>query len=100
MKKKVYMAFSTDILHSGHLNILEKDSQLGELTVGVLSDEAIASYKKYPLMNLEQRMKIISSLKMVDNVVVQRDLDYTENLRKLKPDYVVHGDDYEEFNNI
>jgi len=96
MKKKVYMAFSTDILHSGHLNILEKASQLGELTVGVLSDEAIASYKRYPLMNLEQRMKIISSLKMVDNVVVQRDLDYTENLRKLKPDYVVHGDDWRE----
>ena len=90
------MAFSTDILHSGHLNILEKASQLGELTVGVLSDEAIASYKRYPLMNLEQRMKIISSLKMVDNVVVQRDLDYTENLRKLKPDYVVHGDDWRE----
>ncbi len=96
MKKKVYMAFSADILHSGHLNILEKASQLGEITVGVLSDEAIASYKRFPLMSLEQRMNIISNLKLVDNVVVQKDLDYTENLRKLKPDYVVHGDDWRE----
>ncbi|AEV29367.1 phosphoenolpyruvate phosphomutase [Sphaerochaeta pleomorpha str. Grapes] len=92
--KKVYVAMSADIIHVGHVNLLNKASELGELYVGVLTDEAIAEYKRYPLMPLEQRMGIIGSLKGVDHVLVQETLDYEKNLREVKPDYVVHGDDW------
>lgn len=93
-KKTVYVAMSADIIHNGHVNLIKKASQLGELTVGVLTDEAIASYKRYPLMHLEERMEILGNLNGVSHVVPQLTLDYEENLRKLKPDFVVHGDDW------
>lgn len=92
--KKVYVAMSADIIHVGHINIIKKAAELGELYVGVLSDEAIAEYKRYPLMNCAERMSIIGSLQGVSHVLVQSSLDYEENLRLLKPDYVVHGDDW------
>ncbi len=94
MKKKVYACFSTDVIHCGHLNIIKKASELGELTVGVLADEAIASYKRYPLISLESRMEMFRNLRGVSNVVVQESLDYTRILSELKPDYVVHGDEW------
>ncbi len=93
-KKTVYVATSADIIHNGHINLIKKAAQLGELTVGVLTDEAIASYKRYPLMHLEERMEILGNLNGVSHVVPQLTLDYEENLRKLKPDFVVHGDDW------
>lgn len=93
-KKTVYVAMSADIIHNGHINLIKKAAQLGELTVGVLTDEAIASYKRYPLMHLEERMEILGNLNGVSHVVPQLTLDYEENLRKLKPDFVVHGDDW------
>ena len=92
--KSVYICFSTDILHNGHLNILKKAEQLGEVTVGILTDEAIASYKHYPLLPLEERKTMFESLKGVHRVVVQESLDYTDILHQLKPDIVVHGDDW------
>ncbi len=92
--KKVYVAMSADIIHLGHINILKKAKALGEVYVGVLTDGAIAEYKRYPLMPLEQRMAIIGSIEYVDHAVVQTSLDYEENLRSIKPDYVVHGDDW------
>lgn len=92
--RKVYVAMSADIIHVGHINILEKAKALGEVYVGVLTDEAIAEYKRYPLMPLEQRMGIIGSIQYVDHVVVQTSLDYEENLRSIRPEYVVHGDDW------
>ena len=92
--KKVYVAMSADIIHVGHVNLLTKAALLGELHVGVLTDEAIAEYKRYPLMPLEQRMSIIGSLKGVSHVLVQNSLSYEENLRLLRPDYVVHGDEW------
>ena len=93
--KQVYICFSTDIIHNGHLNILKKAAALGEVTVGLLTDEVIASYKHYPLIPLEERMEMFQSLKGVSRVVIQPSLDYTETLRQLKPDYVVHGDDWQ-----
>ncbi len=93
-KKTVYVAMSADIIHNGHINLIKKAAQLGELTVGVLTDEAIASYKRYPLMHLEERMEILGNLNGVSHVVPQLTLDYEDNLRKLKPDFVVHGDDW------
>ena len=92
--KHVYICFSTDIIHNGHLAILKKAAALGEVTVGLLTDEAVASYKHYPLIPLEERIQMFESLKGVSRVVVQESLDYTDILRRLKPDVVVHGDDW------
>lgn len=92
--KKVYLGMSADILHKGHINIINEGAKLGEVTVGVLTDSAIASYKRIPYMKFEDRCTIIKSLKGVKNVVAQESLDYSDNLNKLKPDFVVHGDDW------
>ena len=96
MKKKVYIGMSADIVHPGHLNIISEGSALGEITVGVLTDEAIASYKRLPYLNYEQRKLIIKSIKNVHKVIPQKTLDYTSNLLLEKPDFVVHGDDWKE----
>lgn len=95
-KKTVYVGMSADMIHPGHLNIIREACKLGSVTVGVLTDAAIASYKRLPYLNYEQRAEIVSSLKGVDRVVPQTTLDYVPNLRELKPDFVVHGDDWKE----
>lgn len=92
--KTVYIAMSTDVIRSGHINIIEQASSYGRLTVGVLTDEAIALYKRPPMLALEERMQIIRQFKQVYEVVPQFTLDYTDNLQALKPDFVVHGDDW------
>ncbi|MBN2404567.1 MAG: phosphoenolpyruvate mutase [Coriobacteriia bacterium] len=92
--KKVYVAISADLVHPGHLNIIKTARELGVLTIGLLTDRAIASYKRVPFLSFEERMEIVSNIKGVAEVVPQESLDYTENLLKLKPDYVVHGDDW------
>lgn len=92
--KKVYVGMSADLIHSGHVNILVEASKLGSVTVGLLTDEAIASYKRLPILSFEQREAVISNIKGVDKLVRQDTLDYVSNLEQLKPDYVVHGDDW------
>ena len=92
--KKVYIGMSADIVHPGHLNILLEGSRLGRVIVGVLTDEAIVSYKRLPYLSFNQRKQIIQSIKYVDEVIAQKTLDYTDNLYSIKPDYVVHGDDW------
>ena len=92
--KKVYIAMSADIIHNGHINIVEEGAKYGEVIIGVLTDEAIASYKKAPILNYEIRKKNFNSIKNVSKVVKQETLDYTQNLEALKPDYVLHGDDW------
>ncbi|MDI9476261.1 MAG: phosphoenolpyruvate mutase [Natronincolaceae bacterium] len=92
--KTVYLAMSADIIHNGHINIIKKASKLGEVTVGVLEDSAIASYKRVPLLSYKDRKFIVENIKGVEKVIPQRTLDYEENLLLLKPDYVVHGDDW------
>lgn len=94
--KKVYVGMSADLIHPGHLNILKVASELGQVTVGVLTDSAIASYKRLPYMNYEQRAEVVSNLKTVFEVIPQLTLDYSENLKALKPDFVVHGDDWKD----
>ena len=94
--KRVYVAMSADIIHPGHLNIVKEAAKLGEVTVGVLTDAAIASYKRLPYMNYEQRAAVVRALKGVAEVIPQEQLDYIPNLLKLKPDYVVHGSDWRE----
>lgn len=95
MSKKVYIAMSADVIHHGHINIIEKGAEYGEVIIGLLTDKAIASYKRVPLLDYEERKKIFENLKNVSQVVKQETLDYTENLRKIKPDYVLHGDDWQ-----
>jgi len=93
-RKTVYVGMSADLIHHGHLNIINKGRELGYVIVGLLTDEAIASYKRLPLIPYEQRKIIVENIKGVDEVVSQETLDYVPNLRKIKPDYVVHGDDW------
>lgn len=95
-EKIAYVGMSADIIHPGHLNILAEAAKLGEVVVGLLTDEAIASYKRLPFMSYEERKKVVLSLRLVARVVPQTTLDYTENLRLLRPDFVVHGDDWKE----
>lgn len=94
--RTVYMCFSTDMLHSGHISIIKKAAKWGKLIIGVLTDKAIASYKRFPLMPYEERKALFESIKGVYKVIEQKDLSYKENLLKLKPTYVVHGDDWKE----
>ena len=96
MNKKVYVGMSADLLHPGHINIIDEAAKLGDLTVGVLTDTAIASYKRLPFMTYEQRKKVVENIKGVSKVVAQETLDYRDNLNALKPDIVVHGDDWKE----
>lgn len=92
--KKVYLCMSTDIIQTGHINVIEKAAELGEVTVGVLCDECVAMYEKYPILPMEERMRIIRNIKGVSQVVVQDDIYYDRNLRALKPDIVIHGDNW------
>ena len=92
----VYMCFSTDMIHSGHIAIIKKAAKLGKLIIGVLSDEAVASFKRYPLLPFEERKTLVENINGVSAVIEQKQLSYAENIRLLKPTYVVHGDDWRE----
>lgn len=93
-KRTVYMSFSTDMIHSGHISIIRKAEKLGKLIIGVLSDEAVASYKRFPLMPFDERKTMFENIAGVHMVVEQKRLSYKENLEKYQPTYVVHGDDW------
>jgi len=93
-KKQVYVPMAIDILHDGHINIIEIARKLGDVTIGLLTDEAIISYKRLPLFEFEQRKKIAENIKGVKSIVVQDVYDYEPILKKIKPDYLVHGDDW------
>ena len=92
--KIVYIGMSVDLVHNGHLNIINEGRKLGKVTIGLLTDEAIASYKRLPLIEYSARKIIVENLKGVNKVIPQKTLDYIPNLKKIKPDFVVHGDDW------
>ena len=95
---KVYIGMSADLLHPGHLNIISQArayaGEDGEVVVGLLTDKAIASYKRLPYMAYEQRKVVVENVKGVSRVIAQETLDYVPNLRRERPDYVLHGDDW------
>lgn len=93
-EKLVYVPMSADIIHPGHINILREAKKLGRVMVGLFSDEAISSYKPAPMMDYEQRKIVVESLKYVDEVVKQDTRDYEANLRRFKPDIMIHGTDW------
>jgi len=96
MKKKkiVYIGLSADILHKGHINILKIGASYGDVIVGLLTDEAITSYKSLPYLDYEKRKIVVENIKYVKKVIPQKTLDYVENLTLIKPSYVIHGDDW------
>ena len=92
--KIVYIGMSADLIHQGHLNIIAEGRKLGKVIIGLLTDEAIASYKRLPLIAFDERKLIVENMKGVEKVVSQSTLDYVPNLKEIKPDFVVHGDDW------
>jgi len=94
--KKVYVALSVDIIHEGHINILKTANKYGDVIVGLLTDEAIASYKNIPHLNYKRRKIIVQNIRYVKQVVPQTTLSYVSNLNLIKPDIVVHGDDWKQ----
>ena len=92
--KIVYIGMSADLIHQGHLNIIVEGRKLGKVIIGLLTDEAIASYKRLPLIAFNERKLIVENMKGVEKVIPQSTLDYVPNLKEIKPDYVVHGDDW------
>lgn len=95
-EKIVYTVLCADFFHSGHLNIIKQSKKHGKVMVGLLTDEAIASYKRVPVNPYEKRLELVKNIKGVYKVVPQHTLDYTDNLRKYKPAIVTNGDDWRE----
>jgi len=92
--KQCYVAMCADPIHHGYINIIKKARKLGDVTIGLLTDKAIESYKKTPSMTYEQRKAVLSEIVGICGVVKQTTLDYSLNLQRLRPDIVVHGDDW------
>ncbi|MDA8866715.1 phosphoenolpyruvate mutase [Candidatus Pelagibacter sp.] len=93
-KKKVYVGLAVDLIHEGHINILKTASKYGEVIVGLLTDEAIASYKSIPHLNYNRRKIVVQNIKYVKKVIPQKTLSYVPNLNLIRPNYVVHGDNW------
>jgi phosphoenolpyruvate mutase len=94
--KTVYVAMSADIIHQGHLNVLNEARKLGDIIVGLHTDDVIRGYWRNPIMKYEERKEIVSNIKGVVSVIPQDSLDQVPNLLEVKPDYVLHGDDWKE----
>ena len=94
--KTVYTCFCTDVIHEGHINIIEQAHKYGKVIVGALTDEALIRYNRFPTVSLEDRIKLYKSLDGVEEVVIQDDMLYDSVIKKLRPDYVIHGDNWKE----
>ena len=92
----VYVGMCADLIHHGHLNIIKEAKKYGDVTVGLLTDSAIASYKRLPALSYEERKIVVENIVGVHKVIPQKTLDYIPNIEKLKPNYVVHVDDWKE----
>lgn len=92
--KKVYTCFCTDMIHEGHLNIINEAQKYGEVIIGVLSDEAMVRFNRFPGVSFEERLCMVKGIKGVSRVVIQRDIMYDNVIRELRPDYVIHGDNW------
>jgi phosphoenolpyruvate phosphomutase len=94
MKKKIYVPMGADIIHEAHLNIIKRAKHYGDIIIGLFSDKAISEYKRLPLISYEQRYSMMEKIKGIMMIVKQDSWDYSENLKKIKPDYLIHGDDW------
>jgi phosphoenolpyruvate mutase len=93
-KKKIYLCMAADVIHHGHINLIKKAKEYGNVILGLLTDEAISAHKKVPYLNFYQRKKIVENLKYISKIVPQAEWDYSFNILKYKPDYFIHGDDW------
>lgn len=91
---QIYLGMTVDVFHHGHINIIEKAREFGDVIVGLLTDEAVADYKRLPYLSFEKRKKIIENIVGVSQVVPQNEWDYAPNIRKYRPDFMIHGDDW------
>ena len=97
MSKIVYAPFAGDIIHHGHINIIEEAKKLGDnVIIGLYTDSVIKQYKRNPILTFENRKKILESLKNVTRVIKQDQFDYENILNEVKPDFIIHGDDWKE----
>ena len=94
--KTVYCCFCTDVIHEGHLNVIEEAHKRGKVIIGCLSDRTLIRFNKFPTLTQDERMKLYSSIDGVEEVVLQEDMTYDDVIKKLRPDYVVHGDNWKE----
>ena len=94
--KTIYTCFCTDVIHEGHINILNHARQYGEVVVGVLSDAAMIRYNRFPTISFQERLKMVEELSQVSKVIVQEDIMYDEVVRTLHPDYIIHGDNWKQ----
>ena len=92
--KTVYIALTADSLHHGHMNLIEKARKYGDIIIGLLTDKAVAEHKRLPYLNYEQRKRILINFKGVSKIIPQKEWDYSHNLKKIRPDYLIHGDDW------
>ena len=92
--KRVYTCFCTDVIHEGHLNIIKEARKYGDVIVGVLGDEAMVRYNRFPVVSFEERVQMVTEIEGVRDVVIQKDIMYDQIIKKLKPDYVIHGDNW------
>ena len=91
----VYLCIASEFIHPGILNVINTARSYGDVVIGILSDKVVASYKRVPLLDAQTRAEIFSSIQGVSSVVEQRSMSYRENLLRLRPDYVIHGDDWQ-----
>lgn len=96
IEKTVYTCFCTDVIHEGHLNIIRKSKELGRLTVGVLCDSEMIRYNRFPLIPIEERIRMIEEIPEVDEVIVQNTIMYDEIVKDMKPDFIVHGNNWDD----
>jgi len=96
MAKTVYLGMIADIMHPGLINIINEGAKYGDVVIGLFTDKAIAQHKRLPYLTYEQRKNVVENIRNVSRVVPQDDWSYAPNLRQLKPDYIIHGDDWKE----
>jgi len=94
MNKKVYIGMTADIMHPGLIHIINEATKYGDVIVGLLTDKAIAEHKRLPYLTYEQRKKVVENIKGVSEVIPQEEWSYVDNLKRIKPDYIIHGDDW------
>lgn len=94
MNKKVYIGMTADIMHPGLIHIINEATKYGDVIVGLLTDKAIAEHKRLPYLTYEQRKEVVENIKGVSEVIPQEEWSYVDNLKRIRPDYIIHGDDW------
>ena len=92
----VYTCFCTDVIHEGHLNLIDEAKKYGDVVIGVLCDSEMVKYNRFPLKSTEERVELVKSIPDVKDVIVQEDIMYDDVVKELRPDYIIHGDNWSE----